>query len=289
MNLTWSSFEWIEGRQNGKTDPKACMAIPFKFKNNSRKYFFQFDTGTPRSYIYGQSLEKLIDLQKYNHNDPISIIGKLDNLEFNHEFILFKQTFDTSKIEEEFGSQPNCLGLLGIDYLIDSQVIIDFPQKRFTIIRDKKIFQRIENNFDFLKAEFNGRFYVNLSYKTPIKVLYDAGGSFIPLLLFNKDLWTEITGKKIKDKNVDNLEISAAFGSKMNLTYAKIIKDIKLLGLNFKNKLAYLEHSGKTDWSKLGCDGIIGNNMFYDKSILLLDFINKRMGISEKSEFSIFK
>ncbi|NVK52339.1 MAG: hypothetical protein HWD85_05345 [Flavobacteriaceae bacterium] len=288
-NSTSEKFYWANDTINGKYIEKAAMFVPFNINDLRKGLFAQFDLGSNVTIIYQNNLKEIPELNSL----------KLDSLNYQNEqgkelFIIKKSNIQIGQIQldtldiygiYDYGKkftpdtnnspQDNSIGTIGSDILQDKVLIIDFPNQKITIL--DSIDEKIKSNFSLVKSKLiNNRIIVPFNINGDLKhFMYDTGASLFPMVT-TKSIWNYSTNKKIIDSlNVGN------FGRPIKLKGAKATIVINIDKKNFNSFNIYYVKDNLFDkmFTQIGCDGIIGNKLFFDKKILI-DYKENIFGVS---------
>ncbi|MCD0456926.1 hypothetical protein LPB85_15870 [Chryseobacterium sp. LC2016-27] len=235
---------------------KNVMLLPVHFQNDPTTYFMQFDTGSPNTLFYENSLAifknkkeiktqftigntevssdrfKIISASQNNDKDPIQIIGTIgsDLLDQNKTIINFKEDHVVFNLSKE----PENVGNTKLDLKFKKRKIIIFG------ILDGK-----EEQF-----------------------LYDSGTSAYELLT-NKENW-----EKLKSANSKPVVEKARSWERILTSYTSRSNHI----IKFRNKelllseVTYVEGFSKTQYMLMkfsGMTGMLGNKIFLNNSIYI--------------------
>ena len=257
----WIDFEWNKKDVGGRLFDKAAILIPI-----SEQQYLQLDTGSTVSYLYKPA---------YSFEGSQEFSFKTSNEE------KITQKF---KIHHSAISSADSVGTLGADYFSESILVIDFPNQKF-----KKL-DSIEED-DFLSGTsiswFHGEVSENLHITTEVTVgnatlspiLFDTGSSIFTLVL-NKDIWQSIVSEK--DRASPPLRIDApSWGTSITLWGAKSLSPVCLGDICKKSDVYYIDDP-RMDLSKMGLSGLMGNTILRDEYVLILDYINKKVGVVKR-------
>lgn len=235
---------------------KNVMLLPVHFQNDPTTYFMQFDTGSPNTLFYENSLAifknkkeiktqftigntevssdrfKIISVSQNNDKDPIQIIGTIgsDLLDQNKTIINFKEDHVVFNLSKE----PENVGNTKLDLKFKKRKIIIFG------ILDGK-----EEQF-----------------------LYDSGTSAYELLT-NKENWEKLksaNSKPVVEKARSWGRILTSYTSRSNHIIKFRKKELLL------SEVTYVEGFSKTQYMLMkfsGMTGMLGNKIFLNSSIYI--------------------
>lgn len=266
------SFNWEKDSINGKLIDKIAMSVPFTIENQT--YRFQFDLGADITLIYDKCFEKteLIKSKEIRPNDFAAghtmFVVKNQNLKIDNFEI---KDFDLQGLLNF--EQGEVCGVVGSDIFKDKYVTINFSKKEIEV--SEKLKSKFIKQIQFVHAK-----YINNKLHVPIRIddktyyfLYDSGASIFPMITYKENMKQIIENREI----VENFNLKN-FNNPLILRAVDLNKNIQLGNNNFMVKQLWFTDEDYFGFKQQGIDGIIGNDFFYDK-IIVLDFKNKRFGI----------
>jgi hypothetical protein len=291
-NTDWSEFEWAAWSYNGKKIKKAAILLPIKIKGfRNKKLYLQLDTGLDVSTIYGVAYGSLISRKPQNFNlgvDKIFLPGvvatkKIDNFPFALNNTLGQ------KINRNT-NQP-IIGSIGLNFFDKRILVIDFPRKRY-LIADKleNVPSSITASLQSTPLEYrNGKIFLTAYILgQPLDALvFDTGSSSQPIMLAKQDWEKFVQVKSIHEANHTQF---SSWGNTIDC-YSALLKGAISIG-NFRVEKTsgyycdFGEKEAPGDFTKwpFKINGYIGNALFYDSSIIVVNMVNHQFGITR--EFS---
>lgn len=256
------NFEWMHDTLNGELFEKTSMHIPVHFEGDTTTYYFQFDTGANKSYLYLGDPDKL-DLDfivRLNKKGGIeSDIGKIHLLATNSNSVYHKN----GRIH---------IGTIGADFLNDKKIEIDFEKQTIHFI---EAYYNEDYSFIDIKLSYGRPVIQTIVRDKKYNFLFDTGSSLFELWT-TKKLWkkwkdpkSSIKGFPISSWGKINTAYRTDYFQKTSLFHNKHIP-IKTVWYNSNRKFNKIFKKSKVH-------GIIGNKPFLNQ-ILLLDIKNKKMG-----------
>lgn len=255
-------FTWLGSEKN-------VLLLPIHFSNDTITYYLQFDTGSPYTVFYSNSIKKISQISVNKELAKTSFyIGKT------------KITSDKFKIYNH-GNDNNIdslkiIGTIGADILENRKTIINFKENYIALNLSKVPSQFQVKLFDF---KFKKRkIIVRGTLKgQKEKFLFDSGTSAYELLT-NKEVWENL---KLPNSKI-SIEKSQSW-DKILTTYTancnqKIQFDNHTIPLN---NVTYVEGFSQAQYSMMkfsGMTGMLGNKIFSNNS-LYIDCTQNKMGI----------
>lgn len=289
---SWINFEWIGDSIGTRYFDKVAMFVPVKFDGIPRQFKAEFDLGSMASIVYGNSFNPYLSLYpEYASkldtvNTEVSIENKkqgdfknvtlfLGNFEVRlHILPYYKNYGDTIPVDSVNSPSVKNIGTIGADVVKDKILIIDYPQKRMTIL--DSLSSGLNRKFDFVTCKMqNGRFIVPLTVHGKVQwYMFDTGASLFSLVT-DGDNWNSICNTA----QADTVKIGS-WGTFYNVYGAPTNEDIYLGKIKLPQTIAYkMTLRDYLDMFKQEqISGSIGNAYFFN-DIIALDFKNGRFGV----------
>ena len=252
-----------------KTKDKDAMLLPIHFDSDTATYYLQFDTGSPSTIFYKNSITGIKQISVQNNLAKSSFI--LGNCEVKS---------DQFKIIN-FGKKPennelNIIGTIGTDMLENRKTLIDFKNDYiiFNVESEPKNFKN--KNFDF---KFKKRKIIipAILDNNKEKFLYDSGASAFELLT-NKEIWerSKLESSRIK------VEKGQSWGNILTTYTAETNKKIKFQSTQIPlREITYVDGYSKSQYYLMkfsGMSGMLGNKIFSQRK-LYIDAENMKMSL----------
>lgn len=269
-------FVWNKGKYGEFTEPHDAILIPVSIDGWPHRFYFQFDTGSPTSYIYQNALLAFEAVQ-----------GKVDRIEKEDarflpefEFSQDGQGFKLSMLEvlngygRPFIQQDTSvadikIGTIGTDFIDQKIAIIDFKNQVLQLYTERPSW--VDTLTGFTDFEFIGRRLLlpaQIDEQT-LKLVYDTGSSAFGLIT-SKNRY-----KRYSDRSAPEITYATnSWGKSVNVYHKasnqKISIGNSLLDLE---RLSYVGMYGflqqfATPFTQIG--GWLGNKPFIN-SMLILD------------------
>ncbi|MBM7419227.1 MULTISPECIES: hypothetical protein [Chryseobacterium] len=245
---------------------KNVMLLPVHLKNDSTTYFMQFDTGSPNTIFYQNSLAI------FKNKNQIKTQFTVGNTEVSSD------RFKIISISKNNGKDSiKIIGTIGSDILDQKKTIVNFKENYvvFNISKEPKIFSNAKLDFKFKKRKIIISGILNGKKE---EFLYDSGTSAYELLT-NKNVW-----QKLKSPNSKPFVEKAQSWERILTSYtAKSNQTIK-----FKNKelilseVTYVEGISQSQYMLMkfsGMTGMLGNKIFL-KNSLYIDCKEEKISIN---------
>ena len=262
QNFKSTDFIWFNTTLNDKLFEKSSMHIPVRFENDTTTYYFQFDTGSNKSFLYtgSKSDPKIIDSIKTN-TQLFTSVGDVVLLskKSNNTYVKDGKTF---------------IGTIGSDILQNQIIEIDLIKQKLNVLSEYDL-----QEYNIYKMKLSrGRPVMSFTIEgEEYSFLYDTGSSLFDLWTTQK-LWLEW---KSESSVADEFPISS--WGKINTSYRSLFENPDTNN-ELMNQMKYIWYNSNDNFEKTFKDadvhGIIGNRPFLDK-VLLLDFKRKRIGIKK--------
>ncbi|MCR9245135.1 MAG: erythromycin esterase family protein [bacterium] len=201
-------FEWTATTDNGHTEPHAATLIPVTLPGLQKKFYMQFDTGSPYTFVRSGALESLRQrghAHEVRVEEDRSVVERLEldvggnRVVLNSGHVLER----TATIDWEDPDSIAILGSFGTDLLAEKVCAIDFPAQQLQLYRTRP--ESLTALGEFVPFDFSGRRIMLPSTiaGTEQDVFYDSGCSAFGLLTskYHFDRFT--------DPNVAEIQYSA--------------------------------------------------------------------------------
>lgn len=252
------SFKWLGSEKN-------ALLLPIHFPNDTTTYYLQFDTGSPYTLFYSNSIKNMSQISVNKELAKTSFyIGKT------------KITSDKFKIYNN-GNDKNdsikIIGTMGSDILENRRTIINFNENNIVLNLSKvpSSFQSKLFDFNFKKRKIILKGFLNGQEEN---FLFDSGTSAYELLT-NKEVWHSLKqpNSKInieKSKSWDN--VLTAFTANCNQKIKFNTQEIPL------KHVTYVQGFSQVQYAMMkfsGMTGMLGNKIFLNKSLYIDCTLNK--------------
>lgn len=242
-------IKWLDENKN-------VLLLPVHLQNDSVTYFMQFDTGSPTTLFYENSLEAF---KNKNQIKTQFKIGNTDVSSDRFKIISVGKNNDKDSLK--------IIGTIGSDLLDQNKTMINFKEgyvvfnlsKKPENISNKKLDFKFKKRKIIITGTLNGK---------QEQFLYDSGTSAYELLT-NKENW-----KKLKSPNSKPVVEKAQSWERILTSYtAKSNQTIK-----FKNKelilseVTYVEGISQSQYMLMkfsGMTGMLGNKIFLNNSLYI--------------------
>lgn len=285
--LNWVGFKWVSFRENGRLHKRGALLVPVSINGvGGRDYYFQLDTGASYSMLYEVPYRQLLVM---NHKpDHVGMNVKVSGV------IAGQAVKDFSlSVRQGFGdpitdSDPTPdVGTLGLDFFQRRVLLLDFPSNRLAILDDRVslppelqsratfIPATVEHGELYIPVTMNGRTYASGFF-------FDTGSSPTPIIT-SRNFWREITNRQVNDKN--NIVMKAkSWGHEFEWIGAPIVGTLRVGPADLAHPLAYFRASGGDQYGiyEGHPSGVIGNVLFYDKFLVILDVQHRRLGLIDE-------
>ena len=277
-------FEWVGIKKSNGMDSNGAMVVPVYLKGCQKKFFMQFDLGTPSTVLYKCVLDKInirYPLIPFKQKFGKAILQQL-SLKLNESTIIVKEIYpmDCSTTEIDFQDKKKkiIIGTIGSDFIENKVLVIDYPNKTINLNDNipSKLFSRTELSdlqFSFRKVLLPA--VINGEKKN---IFFDTGTSAFELMT-DKESW-------IKMKKKGSFSQDFPLNSWGRTWYAHSVKtddSIKFNSLILPiGSVTYVDGPSlflKLGFRLSGVGGLTGNKLFLSKKILL-DTKRLKFGIS---------
>lgn len=278
------NFVWSETTYEDYIEKKDAILIPVQIQGYPNKFFFQFDTGSPTSIIYGNGLKSLqeaglqlnevdIDERKFVESIDMNLGGS--NVSFKKMKVLVDYG-DFFNVEDS--TKHITIGTIGSDFLSQKIVEIDFKNQFIQFTKNRKDW--MPNQFS--SFDFQGRrFMLPCTIDNKVhEMFYDSGSSAFGLIT-TKGRYNRYVSHTHKEVSYD----ANRWGDSMLIYHNATSKSMQMAGLEIPlQRVSYVDmysaYQGLiTPFTSIG--GWLGNKPFTEYS-LIFDVPNEEFAIVQK-------
>lgn len=248
---------------------KNVLLVPIYFPSDSTTYYLQFDTGSPSTVFYSNSIKNIKGMDIFQ--DRAKALFTLGKTEISSDkFILLHQGKENNK------DSLHIIGTLGADILENNKTLINFKENYlvFNLSKTPSQYQSHLMDFKFKKRKI---ILKGILRGQEEQFLFDSGTSAYELLT-NKETWENLKSSNSKvsvEKAQSWQKILTSFTATCKQTIQFQNKKIPL------NQVTYVEGFSQTQYALMkfsGMTGMLGNKIFMN-NILYLDGKNEKFGI----------
>lgn len=235
---------------------KNVMLLPVHFQNDSTTYFMQFDTGSPNTLFYENSLAIF---KNKNRIKTKFTVGNTKISSDRFKIISISKNIDKDSIK--------IIGTIGSDVLDQKKTIINFKENYvvFNLSKEPENFNNSKMDFKFKKRKIMITGILNGKEE---QFLYDSGTSAYKLLT-SKETW----GKLKLPNSKSTVEKAQSWKKTLTSYTAKSNKIIKFKNKNLLlNEVTYVEGISQYQYMLMkfsGMTGMLGNKIFLKNSIYI--------------------
>jgi hypothetical protein len=258
QRLPGTSFEW-EGAE-GVSD-KATMTVPVVL--DGQEYWFQLDTGSDVTMLYGTR-----EAERRGWQESKQWFVGVPEVRVGGAYFDSVDVF----IGEEIAGGGKTSGTLGLDLLQGKVVVLDFPQRRFCVVRHTAIPSEVLKRTAFVPAEVrdNKLFVVIRAGDEELDgIFFDTGSSSFPLVV-DLDLWQRLTGRKGQDDATSILDVSS-WGETVPMVGAEMQGALEIGTARMDRAMVYYwgdQPRFFEEWP-FPAAGLLGNALFFDEVVVI--------------------
>lgn len=256
------NFKWLGNQKN-------FLLLPIHFENDTTKYYLQFDTGSPYTVFYYNTIKEIPQIAINKESAKTTFfVGKT------------KITSNTFKIYN-LGKGTNkdslkVIGTIGADILENRRTIINFREDHIVLNLDKTppTFENKVFDFSFKKRKIMLKGFLKDQEED---FLFDSGTSAYELLT-NKEVWTDL---KLPNSKI-NIEKSKSWKTILTTYTTQCNQKIRFKNQEVQlNHVTYVEGFSQVQYLMMklsGMTGMLGNKIFLNNCIYI-DCTKNQMGI----------
>lgn len=282
--VQWTEFQWVPAEIGGKLEEKAAIMLPLKIDGqNEGNLLMQLDTGCWSTVFYELPFQ-LIDKDAYrvkNTKDgrPLAVQydGAIGTLPIKRGLAQIKQDYGTPYQQLQGDIY---FGTVGLDMFAEHVLVLDFPNQRLCVLDSvSDLPAEIAANSSFAPAGWaQGWFAVEaVAAGRSLDLFFDTGST--PLIV-TAELWQQLTGKAEEDQGVERFT-GNSWGEQISLLEAPLLGEFSLGDFHAEDISVYQTTSFNQMFIQVGVDGLIGNALFYDEYVVILDLKEMRFGLAK--------
>jgi hypothetical protein len=265
-DLPHATFEWAKAK--GVSD-RAAINIPVSL--DGTEGWFQLDTGLDVTWIYGNIPdERGWDTHDGMYHVPSFEIGGID----------LGPTWLRSN--REAGKRGELIGSLGLDLMVGYWVLIDYPGRRFALMRPGEAPLWFWQSTTWTPAALrDAKFfpYVILGGRGMDGFLFDTGSSAYDIIV-DFDDWAKLTGRDGPDA-ASTKQAGNSWEKSVTIFGAPARGPLVIGSAHIANpQVYYLKEKPKvfSEWP-FPAKGLIGNSPFFDRVVVMDLGIRPRFGL----------
>lgn len=264
----FSRMRLVSGNLNGKDYPAAAILFPVKAFGLETNLFMQLDTGAPVSFLYEGALkgqEKF--LKRQGQQTILSIVvGEGTSVPWS-----FK-TIAAVGIPVET-NQEAVVGLLGVDFLLNRVMELDFSRERFrfrnTDPTNASFYQGVQSCPFSLDGNRIALTDVRIGKLKLTNVWYDSGASMFSVIC-PRTIWEKVTERTVSDPRNEVLQVPGAHQQPVDIVGASSKELLYIGGVPFLEYVLYCDLKDNSSSQPM-----LGNSLFL-KTTIILDMKQKK-------------
>ena len=271
---------------NYSTPEKTDLLVPIQLDGWDKTYWMVLDTGRDRTIFYENTLVHLMYKERVTDNlteNPdgsytFSASGTLGGL--NIRVVEFDVEPETGKKLPTYGK--GVIGALGLDFLGTRITVIDFPRNRIRIYSDvDSLPEELKKDHLYVTGSMDsGKFVLPVGFgRKEYPLYYDSTESGITLRVV-PSLWNELAGITTK-----NTAFEVFKGEVRGIPYTAVgtecVMPVEIGNASYTGITVYKNRDDTllVPYDRYGSVGVLGNVLFREDSIVILDFIRNRFGL----------
>jgi hypothetical protein len=279
-----ASFVWASAEIDGKKFDKIAILIPIEISGTKKKFFMQLDTGSDGTFFYGKILRKFALVG--DSSGPDMLFTWVKSLDGRSSWTSKAQidwmmgNWDLSTLDTNSQDPGDrILGTIGSDFATGKVLVLDFPNSQYTLVDSvTQLPARLTQSVTWEKStiiDYRQNLDVVVGKDTIRQVMYDCGSSESDLVLPLED-WKRTTGMTIDSPQVAR-SYTLSWGDTIPQYLAPARDSVMIAGISLgRPNVEYVAWKNR-DMSQIKN---IGNHLFYDKYVVLLDMKNSRFGLA---------
>ncbi|MDA3920268.1 MAG: hypothetical protein PF501_06270 [Salinisphaera sp.] len=241
-----------------KDQAKAAVTVPILL--DGQREWFQLDTGTPYTALYGKQNAMHYGFKPGTQSHVEIGDVRLAGLDLGGRSL---------RVPESNGPGVNINGTLGLDLLVGHLVILDFKDDRFCMDRDATPSKDMARGTQWAKGALrDGHLFFDLNAGDRVlkNILFDTGSSNIVLWVDRSD-WTHLTGIDNPEK-AERLREGLHWGKRVTMASAPAKDQLRLGHIIFGSQTVSTLVE-KPDFFANFANGLFGNAPFLGNIVVL--------------------
>ena len=185
--IDYNDIYWKNDSLGNTVVEKTAFFLKVKIDEIEGDFYMQFDTGTPKTIFYGNTLSKVLKTNSATKiivaKDSTQIVEnvkiKIGKTTFSANSIQVKRNFGSSEIDTAF----TVIGTIGFDALVDRTLVLNFKSDKIAIT--KKAFDDLGFPTTIIEGASVDKFPLLIPAKIgekKIRFFFDTGSSMFPIL-----------------------------------------------------------------------------------------------------------
>lgn len=292
----WIPFRWHGDTIGGRYEPHSALFVPIELEGQPGTFYLQLDTGAGWPRWYEVPLRQVLPTlfgKKGRDTTPDEMIvrGRVGTISFGRDTFLVEKGFGDVLPASSSASALRVVGTLGLRFFRDRVLVLDFPRQRFAIIGPSDAMPvampraityvpaRYEHGYLFVPLRVAGR---------PVDdFFFDTGASSFALVT-SASTWRTFTGRTGSEP--DNVRVSVStWGKQVEDIGAPVAGSVEVGSMHVVRPLVFHQREvpGEPDFFARNptlSGGLIGNAMFADSTIVVIDLARRRFGIADATK-----
>ena len=279
----WHRFTWFAAQLGGEHIKRVAIHVPVRLEGLAGEHQLQLDTGASHTVLHGGTLHDL-NPAFAAVGRAMAVSGTIAGVEVINEPVGLMPDFRATVMR---GTPAPIFGSLGLSFFAHRILVLDYPGERFMVLpKGAELPDRLEQRAQFLPTTLrNGKLYVPVSIDGHARtdIFFDTGASAFALST-SPERWRALTG------------LHGAESSTRRRTGSSWDTDVTLLGARMRGALVVgpaavtspvVWHTTDSRFSFShwpDTSGFIGNEIFADRFVVILDLSRRRFGMASHAE-----
>lgn len=249
---SWVPFTWFNAKKS---------ALMVHATVNGKRTYFQFDTGSDASILYGKRVAKIFD------TEPIESDEEWHQIQ-SFSFDGGPPRPERMLMVDDMRGGRKVAGTIGTDLLIGRILVLDYPGTRFAVL-DEADLSGIADHIATVPADVRiNKLFVPIESggTTYPDMFFDTGSSRFDLWV-DKGLWTALTG--LTEPTPGGPELTGYSWGVKFLYHGAPATDLTIAGTPITDAITYFRDAEPVfeDYPH-PATGLFGNRPFFDKIVV---------------------
>lgn len=302
--VSWVPFTWESATVGGRFVKRAALLVPVELEGTTGSHFLQLDTGAGWPMWYEVPLRQLNVVATQHDTLPDEVVLRATLGDRVHGYPVTADTFlvrkgygdsltssteSSAESSADSRAKPQGTGTLGVRFFAHRILIIDFPRQRLAILDSAVALpDGLAHRASFVPVTYQyGYVFVPLVINGIVfkDFFYDTGASLFPLTT-TAATWHTLTGRTSQEADNVIWRVSS-WGSIIDEVGAPALGSMQIGAFRSDHPLVFhqAERSAHPDFFAsvpYHVGGTIGNALFYDKDVVIIDLPHRRFGVAEE-------
>jgi hypothetical protein len=280
----WVPFQWLAATASGHRLERAALLVDATIAGLPGRHRLQLDTGAHASFLHGGAVADVDAAYARGLGGHPQLAGEIAGVAVTREPF---SVIDGYRAIFTPGTPTPVIGTLGLPFLQHGTIVLDYPRRRLAMLEPGTSLPRaIEQAAAFLPIEHrNGKVYVPVDVQGTRhhQFFFDTGASIFPLAVSQAD-WQRMTQRAPHDSRNQRLTVPSWNNTFFEMVGAPLNGTIRVGPVSRRAPLVFFVNDARFTFDALpGTQGLLGNALFADEFVVILDLPGRRIGFAKSA------